>query len=60
MPRAQKSFEQAAGGTVKIQAAPMAMARRVENPALDWVPTATGYTSVNRVLRELVALMVRF
>jgi hypothetical protein len=38
----------------------MAMARRVENPALDWVPTATGYTSVNRVLRELVALMVRF
>jgi uncharacterized SAM-binding protein YcdF (DUF218 family) len=60
MPRAQKSFEQAAGGTVKIQAAPMAMARRVENPALDWLPTAAGYTSVNRALRELVALMVRF
>ncbi len=59
MPRAQKMFEQAAAGSVKIQAAPMGLARRVDSPALDWLPTAAGYTSVTRALRELLGLLVR-
>lgn len=59
MPRAQKMFEQVSSGSVKIQAAPMGLARRVDAPALDWLPTAAGYTSVSRALRELLALAVR-
>ncbi len=59
MPRAQKVFEQAAGGSVKIQPAPMGLARRVDSAALDWLPTAAGYTSVSRSLRELLALLLR-
>ena len=59
MPRAQKSFEQAAAGSMKIQAAPMGLARRVDNAAVDWLPTAAGYTSVNRALRELAAQLLR-
>jgi len=59
MPRAKRVFEQAAGGSMKIQAAPMGLARRVDSAALDWLPTAAGYTSVNRALRELLALLVR-
>ncbi|MBC7956384.1 MAG: YdcF family protein [Cytophagales bacterium] len=59
MPRAQKMFEQVANGSVKIQPAPMGLARRVDGPALDWLPTAAGYTSVNHALRELLALAVR-
>ena len=59
MPRALKMFEQAAGGAIKIQAAPMGLARRVDSPALDWLPTTAGYTSVNRALHELLGLLVR-
>jgi uncharacterized SAM-binding protein YcdF (DUF218 family) len=59
MPRAQKMFEQAAGGTIKLQTAPMGLARRVDSPALDWLPTSAGHASVNRALRELLALLVR-
>jgi uncharacterized SAM-binding protein YcdF (DUF218 family) len=58
MPRAQKAFEQAAGG-VKIQPAPMGLARRAGNPVLDWLPTVEGYASVNRALRELLGLLLR-
>jgi len=60
MPRAQKAFEQVAAGSVRIQPAPMGMARRIDTPALDWLPTAAGYTSVNRALRELAALLLHF
>lgn len=59
MPRAQKMFEQAAGGSVKIQAAPMGLARRTDSPLVDWLPTAAGFTKVNLALRELLALLVR-
>jgi uncharacterized SAM-binding protein YcdF (DUF218 family) len=59
MPRAQKVFEQAAGGSIRIQPAPMGLARRVNSPAVDWLPTSAGYSSVNRALRELLALLVR-
>lgn len=59
MPRAQKMFEQASGGTLKIEPAPMGLARRAQSPALDWLPTPAGYTQVVRCLRELLALLVR-
>jgi len=59
MPRAQKVFEQAAAGAIKVQPAPMGLARRVESAALDWLPTANGFTSVSRALRELTGLLLR-
>ncbi len=60
MPRAQRAFEQAAGDTVKVLPAPMGLAVRADsNPVLDWLPTAAGYTSVSRALRELVGLLLR-
>jgi hypothetical protein len=37
----------------------MGLARRVESAALDWLPTANGFASVNRALRELLGLLVR-
>lgn len=59
MTRAQKMFEEAAGGAVKIQPAPMGLAQRSGSPVLDWLPTIAGYTRVQQALREMVALLVR-
>lgn len=59
MPRAQKMFDQAAGGALKVEPAPMGLAKRVGPPALEWLPTPAGYTKVTQCLRELVALVVR-
>ena len=60
MPRARRTFEQVAGGTVKVQPAPMGLAAlRNDNPALDWLPTSAGYESVRTALRELIGLLVR-
>ena len=59
MPRAQKMFEQAAGGSIQMQPAPMGLAQRVDAPVLDWLPTSQGYQSVNRALHELLGLLVR-
>lgn len=59
MPRAQKMFEEAAGGAIKVQPAPMGLAQRAGSPALDWIPTPLGYTRVQQALREMLALLVR-
>ncbi|MEO8153505.1 MAG: YdcF family protein [Rhizobacter sp.] len=59
MPRAQKMFEQAAGGAVKIQTAPMGLALRTESPALDWLPSPAGFARVHQALHELLGLLVR-
>ncbi len=56
MPRAQRSFEDAARGSgITIEAAPMGLARQVEAPALEWLPSGLGYSRVRQVLRELAA-----
>lgn len=54
MPRALKDFEFAAAGDVRIEAAPMGLARNTETPALTWVPTSRGTTDVREILRELL------
>ncbi|MBL0730504.1 YdcF family protein [Piscinibacter sp. HJYY11] len=59
MPRAQKVFEQAAAGSIRIEPAPMGLAQRTMRPVLEWIPTPTGYQKVTQVLRELLALLVR-
>jgi uncharacterized SAM-binding protein YcdF (DUF218 family) len=54
MPRALRAFEEAAGVDIRIEAAPMGLARNTELPALEWVPTTLGITQVRNILRELL------
>jgi uncharacterized SAM-binding protein YcdF (DUF218 family) len=54
MPRAQRNFEFAAAGAMRIEAAPMGLARAADGPVLMWIPTAGGFADVRQVLRELL------
>ena len=53
MPRALRHFEQAAGSEIRIEPAPMGMARRGDLPALNWMPTTDGFQDTRNILREL-------
>ena len=60
MPRALREFEAAAGSAMRIEAAPMGLARNLELPVLEWVPTAAGTTQVRHTLRELLARLAGY
>ena len=53
MPRAVRAFEQAAGSEIRVEAAPMGLAKPSESPLLTWLPSPAGYQQVHQVLREL-------
>ena len=55
MPRALREFEAAAGSGTRIEAAPMGLARHIELPMLQWVPTSSGMRETRHVLHELLA-----
>ena len=57
MPRALRAFEAAAGGALRIEAAPMGLAQDTELPALRWIPSARGTTEVRTILHELLGLL---
>lgn len=53
MQRALALFsEVTAGRGIRIEAAPMGLASRVESPLLSWMPTSAGFERVRLVLRE--------
>jgi uncharacterized SAM-binding protein YcdF (DUF218 family) len=53
MPRAMHAFQDAAENTgIKIEAAPMGLAQRLDGPALDWLPTGLGYFRSRSAMRE--------
>ena len=54
MARALRAFVEAAGPEVQIEAAPMGLARRVDTPALSWMPSSQGFLEVREILREVV------
>lgn len=54
MPRALRAFEQAASGEMRIEAAPMGLARNVDRAALAWIPSSTGNGDVRSALREVL------
>jgi uncharacterized SAM-binding protein YcdF (DUF218 family) len=56
MPRARRAFEKVAGDGMRIEVAPMGLARQVDDPVLLWLPTASGFRNVRQVLHELVGL----
>ena len=58
MPRALQAFERAAGPDIRIEAAPMGLARGTETPALNWRPTAGGFTDVRNIVRERLGRLV--
>ncbi len=58
MPRALKDFESAASGDLRIEAAPMGLARGTETAALTWMPTSKGTSDVREILRELLGRLV--
>jgi uncharacterized SAM-binding protein YcdF (DUF218 family) len=53
MPRSMRAFERAAGGEIRIEAAPMGLNTSTQTPVLTWLPSASGYALVRNVLREL-------
>lgn len=58
MPRAVRAFEEAAGSELRIEAAPMGLARGLEGPALTWLPTNSGIVDVRNIVREWVGRVV--
>ena len=55
MPRALRAFGVAAAGSgIRIEAAPMGLARNTETPTLAWMPSSKGATDVRSILRELL------
>ena len=40
MPRALRAFSEAAGPGIQVEAAPMGLARNLETPALEWLPSS--------------------
>jgi len=55
MPRALRTFESVAGPDIRIEAAPMGLARRNLLPSLAWIPTMEGFDDMRHVSRELLA-----
>ena len=54
MPRALRDFSDAAGADIQIEPAPMGLAKNVETPTLDWMPSGRGFLQMRMVLREVV------
>jgi uncharacterized SAM-binding protein YcdF (DUF218 family) len=53
MPRAQRAFvDIATAHGMTVEVAPMGLARRVDAPALDWLPTSNGTDHVRMALHE--------
>jgi len=58
MPRALRAFVEAAGPSIKVEPAPMGLARRIESPALEWLPSSRGFSQMRQLLRELLGRAV--
>ncbi|MDQ6639336.1 MAG: YdcF family protein [Pseudomonadota bacterium] len=54
MPRALRAFTEAAGAGVQVEPAPMGLAKNLETPALEWLPSSAGFRDMRQLLHELV------
>ena len=57
MSRAMHNFESVARGSIRIDAAPMGMARKQEMSILRWMPSGEGLTLARQVTRERLGLL---
>ena len=53
MARAVRAFSEAAGPAVQIEPAPMGLAKNLQTPALEWLPSSAGFRDMRQLLREL-------
>ena len=53
MRRAMRAFTDAAGPGIQIEAAPMGLAKTVDSPALDWIPSSHGFRQMRELLHEV-------
>jgi uncharacterized SAM-binding protein YcdF (DUF218 family) len=60
MPRAQRAFEEAAQGRLRIEAAPMGLGSTIEAVHLEWIPTSEGMLRVRRAIREILGHRLGF
>jgi uncharacterized SAM-binding protein YcdF (DUF218 family) len=58
MARALRAFEQAAGNDMRVEAAPMGLAKASNGAALAWLPTPAGYERVHQVLHEVLGRLM--
>jgi uncharacterized SAM-binding protein YcdF (DUF218 family) len=56
MPRALRAFREAAGSAMRIEPAPMGLAKNLFVQPLPWIPSSRGFTDMRYVLHELVGL----
>jgi uncharacterized SAM-binding protein YcdF (DUF218 family) len=56
MPRALRAFSEAAGPGIRIEAAPMGLAKKSQTPVLRWMPSSNGFNEMRNVLHELIGL----
>jgi uncharacterized SAM-binding protein YcdF (DUF218 family) len=56
MPRALRAFREAAGPGIQIEAAPMGLAKNLESPTLEWMPSAAGFRDMRHLLHELAGI----
>jgi uncharacterized SAM-binding protein YcdF (DUF218 family) len=55
MPRSLRNFEEAAAvAGMRVEPAPMGLARNLQTPTLEWMPSPPGTARVRNVLREAV------
>ena len=56
MTRALRAFSEAAGAGIQIEPAPMGLARNLDRPTLEWLPSAVGFRDMRQLLRELAGI----
>ena len=56
MRRALRAFTEAAGPGVRVEAAPMGLAKNLETPTLEWLPSAAGFRDMRQLLREAAGI----
>jgi uncharacterized SAM-binding protein YcdF (DUF218 family) len=56
MARALRAFSEAAGPGVQVEPAPMGLAKNLDSPALDWLPSSRGFSDMRHVWREFIGI----
>ena len=56
MPRALRAFRQAAGPAMRIEAAPVSLAKSSDLAVLTWLPSSAGFMQMRFAVRELIGM----
>jgi len=56
MPRALRAFREAAGPAMRIEAAPVSLAKSSDLAVLTWLPSSAGFMQMRFAVRELIGM----